>query len=81
MQHAVFLNETARVPEPRFIPQTHEQYLSAVYTLWNLLDRNMEQHAGTMAMVFGYMRPVQLHAYSELAFAFGDGNVTFPSDY
>ena len=67
MQHAVFLNETARVPEPRFIPQTHEQYLSAVYTLWNLLDHTMYQHRSKRPVYpYGYMRLVQLKAYSRL---------------
>ena len=67
MQHAVFLNETARVPEPRFIPQTHEQYLSAVYTLWNLLDHPMYQHRSKRPVYpYGYMRLVQLKAYSRL---------------
>ena len=66
MQH-VFLNETARVPEPRFIPQTHEQYLSAVYTLWNLLDHTMYQHRSKRPVYpYGYMRLVQLKAYSRL---------------
>ena len=68
MQHAVFLNETARVPEPRFIPQTHEQYLSAVYTLWNLLDHTMYQHRSKRAGLSARIRArlVQLKAYSRL---------------
>ena len=61
----------------RYVPRTREQYLTSVLTLWNLLDRSLEVHRGRLAMGFGYMRPVQLEAYSQLAFAFANDNVTY----
>ena len=39
-----WLNESARVPNLRFVPLTYSQYLTSVYTLWNLLDHIMYQH-------------------------------------
>ena len=61
-------NETAALRHNRYMPKTYAQYLTSVLTLWNLLDRNIERHLGAAGTPFGYMRPVQLHAYSQLVF-------------
>jgi len=68
------LHELASPPVLRFAPETHDQYLTAVYTLWNLLDRIMyaENHKPKPMMPYGYMRRVQLEAYSRLAWRHGD---------
>jgi hypothetical protein len=64
----VFLNESARVPHARFVPATHAQYLTSVFTLWNLLDGVMYRHRHRPPFYpYGYMRRVQLERYSALA--------------
>ena len=35
------LDESVRVPTPRFAPATRSEYLASVFTLWNLLDGTM----------------------------------------
>ena len=69
------LDEKAPVGAMRFIPRTKAQYLASVLTLWNLLDRNIEAHLGSGGPPFGYMRPVQLEAYSQLVL--GTANKTY----
>lgn len=51
------------------MPETSEQYLSAVYTWWNLLDDVMHAHRGAPIprVPYGYMRLTQLRYYSRLA--------------
>ena len=69
-------NEAAPLHVNRFLPNSHVQYLSAVLTLWNLLDRNIEAHTQhATGTPFGYMRPVQLSAYSRLVL--GSENRTY----
>lgn len=59
-----FLNVTARVPAHRYEPSTWSEYLAAVYVLWNLLDKNMQtRNKKAPISPYGFMRPVQLHAY------------------
>ena len=68
---ADLLNMSAPAYRERFQPRTREQYLVAVATLWNMLDRNIERKLkgcrrgprcpGTP---YGYMRPAQLEHYS-----------------
>lgn len=62
-----WLNESVRVPTPRFLPATYPEYLATVYTLWNVLDAIMHDHRQHMRPKFpyGYMREVQLHAYAQ----------------
>ena len=63
------LDEGVRPPAHRFAPVGKAQFLSSVYTLWNLLDgimwaeRNSDYKG---AAPYGYMRSVQLEAYSKL---------------
>ena len=71
--------EMAPLHVNRFEPKTWGQYISAVLTLWNLLDRNIEKNlaphgAGTP---FGYIRPDQLSAYSRLVSERGSQNLTY----
>lgn len=63
------LHENARAPAHRFEPETYDQFLTSVYVLWNLLDRIIQRHRHRPrpAMPYGYMRLVQLHGYSRLA--------------
>ena len=44
-----------------FVPSTRAEMLTSIYTLWNVLDRNMER-AGASQHSYGYIRPVQLQA-------------------
>ena len=52
----------------RFIPKTFEQYRTALFAIWNMLDRNIYASAMgnplTPGTPYGYMRYVQLEAYS-----------------
>ena len=57
----------------RFTPSTYEHMLVAILTMWNILDANVNaaQLAGRgytapYGTPYGYMRPVQLHAYTRL---------------
>ena len=66
----------------RFQPQTLSQYHAAVATMWNLLDRNIEEAARNCRDVsrcpgtpFGYMRPAQLEHYS--SFVWKKGAMTY----
>ena len=63
------LDELAPLPRHRFVPDNYEQYTTAVYVLWNLLDgiihQEMRGHQKPN-FPFGYMRKVQLQAYSGL---------------
>ena len=66
------LRLSAPAHETRFVPSSVAQYHVAVATLWNLLDRNIEQHAALCrgsgsvcpGTPFGYMRPAQLEHYA-----------------
>lgn len=53
---------------PGFTPQTPAQLRASVYTVWNLLDRNIEvaRNKDKPRNPYGYMRPAQLEAYSAL---------------
>ena len=80
-QHALagILDMNAAAYHERFQPQTLAQYHSAVATMWNLLDRNIEttcknQH-GCPGTPFGYMRPAQLEHYS--SFVWQKGEMTY----
>ena len=69
-QAAHGFDELAPLGSLRFQPRTYDQYRAAVLTLWNVLDR-VVTHAsvGNKAAPgtpFGYMRVVQLEAYSRL---------------
>jgi hypothetical protein len=49
---------------PRFVPETRQQRMAAVFALWNLLDRAMErripaQERAAHHWVYGYVRPAQ----------------------
>jgi hypothetical protein len=79
---ADLLRLSARAHETRFVPSTPPQYHSAVATLWNLLDRNIQTHSEQCARgvgshsacpgtPFGYMRPAQLEHYSSFVWAKG----------
>jgi len=63
------LEELAPLPQHRYVPDTYEQYTAAVYVLWNLLDgivhQEMRGHQRPF-VPYGYMRKVQLRAYSKL---------------
>lgn len=57
----------------RFAPTTWDEYLTAVLTLWNLLDSNINRaqvrnkgYTSRYGTPYGYMRPVQLYAYAQL---------------
>lgn len=64
------LNESVRVPMPRFVPSTRAQYLSAVFTIWNLLDGIMYRHRHKPPVFsYGYMRRIQLEKYSRVVFS------------
>ena len=81
MSFADLLNQSALASVTRFVPTTLTQYHVAVATLWNLLDRNIEEHATRCAgsrnslvcpgTPFGYMRPAQLEHYSSFVWAKG----------
>jgi hypothetical protein len=65
-------NDTLPTGAKRFAPDTYEQMIVAVLTMWNLLDANINaaQLAGNgykspYGTPYGYMRPVQLHAYTQ----------------
>ena len=62
------LNDHVRAPTPRFEPSTFAEYLASVYTLWNVLDSILHSHRDRPKPVYpyGYMRYVQLEAYSRL---------------
>ena len=62
------LDESVRVPTPRFAPATRSEYLASVFTLWNLLDGTIHKHRDRPRPIwpYGYMRRVQLEAYSRL---------------
>lgn len=69
------LNTTAPAPHMRFVPTTRAQYLASVFTIWNVLDVNIARTYGLLggaktknrpSTPYGYMREVQLHAYSDL---------------
>ena len=58
----------------RFAPASYQQMLVSVLSFWNLLDANINdaqkaQHGYTSAFgtPYGYIRAVQLHAYTRLA--------------
>ena len=69
-------DERAEVGKSRFAPKSYQQYISSVLTLWNLLDRNIEAHLGLAGTPFGYMRLVQLEAYSNLVLG-KDQHITY----
>lgn len=71
------LNYSALAPDLRFEPMTRWQHLDAVYVLWNVLDISLARtygwNGGTYqryttrpSTPYGYMREVQLHAYTQL---------------
>ena len=69
------LNHSATAAELRFVPATRAQYLASVFTLWNVLDIHIARAYGLRggtaqravpSTPYGYMREVQLHAYSRL---------------
>ena len=54
--------------ELRFQPTTWPEYEAAVWTFWNLLDRNILRHyihGVPPKNPYGYIRPVQLKAYAQ----------------
>ena len=61
-------DQTAPLPH-NFVPQTLEQYESAVFTIWTLLDSNMQLAPKLTRSLtpYGYMRPSQMQAYRWLA--------------
>jgi len=64
------LDELAPLPQHRYVPETYEQYTAAVYVLWNLLDGIIHQQMRGKTKPYiplGYMRKVQLRAYSKMA--------------
>ena len=76
------LDMNAAAYHERFQPQTLAQYHSAVATMWNLLDRNIEavqrnchDHTRCPGTPFGYMRPAQLEHYS--SFVWQKGEMTY----
>ena len=59
----------------RFQPQTLAQYHSAVATMWNLLDRNIEAQCNRgrcPGTPYGYMRPAQMEHYSSFVWQMGE---------
>jgi len=62
------LNEELLPPGLRFVPETYAQYLTSVYTWWNILDR-VAAVTDSSRWIYGYMRKVQLLAYSRVVWA------------
>lgn len=62
-----FWNETASRAdgEPAFVPRGRRELLASVYTMHNLLDRNMASE-GIHEYSYGHIRPVQLVALLDL---------------
>ncbi|KAK3244343.1 hypothetical protein CYMTET_46039 [Cymbomonas tetramitiformis] len=60
------LNEDALPPNLRYHPSTYNEYLASVYALWNVLDRSAASLDNKNTWLYGYMRKVQLEAYSKL---------------
>lgn len=59
------LREDTPPPGLRFIPSTYSQYLTSVYTLWNLFDQTAMMLDG-YRFQYGYIRKEQLLRYSQL---------------
>ena len=64
----------------RFVPRTYDQYRSALFAIWNMLDRNIYASAMgnplTPGTPYGYMRYVQLEAYSRAVWGL-EGSPTY----
>lgn len=72
------LNESVRVPTPRFVPTTRTQYLTSVFTMWGLLDGIMYRHRHEPPLyAYGYMRRIQLEKYSRVVFDSRGGVQTY----
>ena len=54
------------IHEPRFVPNTHDEKLHAVFTFWNMLDAFMIEHSKSNYQT-GYIREVQLRRMMQLA--------------
>ena len=70
------INETELPPRHRFVPGAGVEYYSSLFTLWNLLDRNIHDISEKIwrsgkpmktSTPYGYMRLEQLEAYSREA--------------
>ena len=57
---------TNNVAEPRFVPSGEVQTRSAIYTMWNVLDKLMERHAPEYVPKYGYLRKTQLDLVSRI---------------
>lgn len=75
LEHRAYLaslgfDELAPMGSHRFVPRTYEQYRSSLLTLWNMLDNVIVNasvgNPASPGTPFGYMRHVQLEAYSQL---------------